>query len=75
MDSAYEDNVPWIKKLVLFVRNLIENHLRVKLAGEFSSCPLAGKVPHQASASGIRSSVVHWVVTAYELNNSKLARH
>jgi len=36
VDSAYDDNVPWIKKLVHFIRNLIENYPKVKLVGEFS---------------------------------------
>ena len=49
VDSAYDDNVPWIKKLVPFIRNLIENHLKVKLVGEFTLRglgPLANRQTH-----------------------------
>ena len=49
VDSAYDDNVPWIKNLVPFIRNLIENHPKVKLVGEFSLRslgPLANRRTH-----------------------------
>ncbi|KAL9713304.1 hypothetical protein Ac2012v2_002909 [Leucoagaricus gongylophorus] len=43
-NSAYEDAIPWIKKLQVFLKDLLENHKKVKICGICFGHQILGRV-------------------------------
>lgn len=76
-DSAYEDTIPWIKKLRVFLKDLIENHINVKICGKlmnvFANMINNRTVAHQVYALDIKSSVVYSAANVSLVDSGKLA--
>lgn len=73
-NSAYEDAIPWIKKLQVFLKDLLDNHKKVKICGKFERfCRYDNRAAaYQVYALDIKSSVVCSAANASLVDNGRL---